>query len=102
MSKYNKQYFIDKFSAIPSDQWIENFYSDKSGKYHCVLGHLGAGIKNPLPRNDEEYACFNNLIWDNLKCNPIFINDGFDARYKQDNPKDRILAALNDIKDIKD
>jgi hypothetical protein len=42
--KYSIDYFIKKFSAIPSRKWTTAVYSDAFGR-SCALGHCGAGAR---------------------------------------------------------
>jgi hypothetical protein len=85
---YNVDYFIQKFTAIPEDEWIEDgTLSDGRGKY-CALGHCF---------EIGEVTDLRSL----MKIIPAYtsrVNDGIDSRYPQPTPKQRILAALEDIK----
>lgn len=96
---YNVDYFIAKFSAIPEERWITGVMTDKN-KY-CALGHCGAG--NPLAGNadfnhTEESKALNKLFKANFNEPAWKINDSKDYGYPQSTPKQRILAALQDIK----
>lgn len=94
---YTVDFFIKKFEAIPEERWcgdgaIHKWQSDQ----HCAFGHCGA-----QGAACEEGNALHNLVLDNLK--NIFngvagINDGQVQRYQQPTPKQRILAALYDIK----
>lgn len=111
---YTVDYFIKKFEAIPEDRWTtcELHMDDKK----CVAGHCGitevnlrcseggssevfvgrsqavimatalANILAPLTMYTNKYE----IIWN--------LNDGFYIEYQQPTPKQRILAALYDIK----
>lgn len=58
--KYDVDYFIEKFEAIPEEKWIKGGTYDFAGTgNHCVLGHCG--IKNMHDKvrlNDEQKALF--------------------------------------------
>jgi len=110
---YNVDYFIKKLSGIPQDLWtIEHAHKD--GK-SCALGHCGMGqregkdlemirelfkgvyvkIKTYSHTNSYkigEYANGGMAI--------AAINNGHTEEYQQPTPKQRILAALYDIKKL--
>lgn len=50
--KYDKDYFIKKFEAIPGDRWIVNDFIDSEGRC-CALGHCGV---NHVVYTDEGRA----------------------------------------------
>lgn len=81
---YDAKYFIKKFEAIPEEMWVAgeivgpNFES-------CALGHC-------VMEGTDGYL---SVL---LKYNAAEINDGEVERYQQDTPKQRILAALRDVK----
>lgn len=82
---FTAQYFIDKFSAIPDEEWCTRQYTDSNGR-HCAVGHC--------VNADERTGL--GLLFDGT---PIpMINDGEEPRYPQETPRARILAALHDIK----
>lgn len=103
---YDVDYFIKKFQAIPEGKWAERFF-DIDDKY-CANGHCGmreancdetheaialAAILSPLKKDH----------WETFGGDPIYevtanINDGETLEYPQPTPKQRILAALHDIK----
>lgn len=110
-SKYTVQYYIDKFSKIPENKWTTNAFGE--GNARCANGHCGISIKNANQHDatDEAKQLANLLLLvvDKSAYNkyrqPIFvatafINDGDDPKYKQRHPKDRILAALEDVKKL--
>jgi hypothetical protein len=90
-TKFTVDYFINKFNAISEDLWIQNVYS--RGYRHCALGHckLDVGI-----HSDEADA-----LEDFLDNRTAEINDNRHEHYTQGHPKERILAALNDVKNGK-
>ena len=85
----NKQYFIDKFTAIPDEQWTTGFFTDKEGR-HCALGHCGAP-------SGYEWRALSELVGRATQSCISNINDGKDPNFQQLTPKARILAALNSI-----
>lgn len=83
---YTVDYFISKFEAIPEDKWCVDFTEDYNGN-RCALGHCG-GI------NTHESNILRSIL-----CMPVsFLNDGLKPEYPQPTPKQRILAALYDIR----
>lgn len=92
--KYTVDYFIEKFEAIPEDNWITGKYYDPEIGC-CALGWCGE-------KNFEETVESNSLT-NLLKGWVAEINDGTlhgqHIKYRKfTTPKQRILAALNDIK----
>jgi hypothetical protein len=99
---YTVDYFIAKFESIPEDKWLESdlYVNGRS----CALGHCGHRI-NAETVNEETSALVSLFIkiFRNPHTPGVFepvwgVNDGFDNRYQQSTPKQRILAALWDIK----
>ena len=105
--EYTVDYFIGKFSAIPDKLWhTGNFeFMGKS----CAAGHCG--VRDGAKLNDEVSALIG--MFSELKLTPrngysfygkplfdtvAVINDGHTAEYQQETPKQRILAALQDVK----
>lgn len=84
---FDIQYFIDKFENIPHNEWkINGFGIDNK---HCALGHC----KDP-----QERQAFLHLFSKDYLITRI--NDGEHPNYKQNEPKNRILKALFDLKQI--
>lgn len=101
MSEFTKEYFIDKFSKIPEDEYcICNF---KYKNAHCVLGHCGIKVDN-FYLTEEAKALINLFDKDfdfsetgNIADSTIVkINDGIDADITI-SVKQRILNALNSL-----
>lgn len=90
--KYTVDYFIQKFEAIPEDNWITEKYSNDLGC--CALGWCG---EKSFHYTDESRA-LDNLFYNEFRVGPSRINDKGYAAYQQPNPKARVLAALYDIK----
>ena len=88
--EYNVSYFIEKFSAIPSEMWLINDYERNGSK--CAFGHCGMRDNNSL-QSIPEATAFAKIL-----PKAIVINDRESSEYQQPTPKQRILAALYDIK----
>lgn len=86
--KYDVDYFIKKFEAIPDEKWCINEIDNGRGQ-RCALGHTW-GL---FGETKETEALCNVMNW-----RVSFINNGESHDYKQSTPRARILAALNDIK----
>lgn len=87
---YDVDYFLNKFEAIPEEKWKTNSWKDSGDGRMCAHGHCGRG-KDAL---SQESLSLNRILGFKV----IAINDGWDERYQQPTPKQRILAALMDIK----
>jgi len=89
---YDVNYFIKKFEAIPEDKWGVGDY-ERNGKC-CAYGHCGMHKSNSQEGDALE------MLFRKTDINVIGVNDGEDGRYKENHPKQRILAALYDIKKL--
>ena len=89
MAKYDVDYFIAKFKAIPASKWCISAYGrdDK----HCALGHCGVKSDGFLTSVTSEAAQLECLV-PNIVC----VNDG-DERFER-SPRSRVLAALRELK----
>lgn len=109
---YDVNYFIRKFEAIPDKRWITGDWDNTQGC--CANGHCDvSGGKETL-----EAICLNELFSKltisikpishidlNEDCwysRTVAVNDGFTNEYPQPTPKQRILAALYDIKKMQE
>lgn len=91
---YTIDYFIDKFQNIPENKWCIDRYENSSGQ-KCAQGHC----VNDIQDLSEVIALIDLFGID--KCGAVniaLINNGKDPRYQQDHPKQRVLAALYDLK----
>lgn len=88
---YDVDYFIFKFRTIDAELWCRNNYNDR-GK-SCALGHCGETDISSTPESLALYSLFESAGLDVPR-----INDGKDSRFRDINPKLRILAALEFIK----
>lgn len=94
--RHQVKYFIQKFEAIPADQWCCHCYKDGFNR-HCASGHLGLGDIHPSPKAWDEAKVLYDLFL-KLGHTTVAINDGnVDAYEFHDGPKARILAALHDL-----
>lgn len=111
--KYNAQFFLDLFQAIPPEKWNDWIQHDVYTDTHCVYGHLrveahsnGAyteqgkvltAIMGQLPNlkhvHEHENWCESGSAYN---FTPARINNGQVVNYKQPTPKARIIAALQD------
>jgi hypothetical protein len=88
---YTAQYFIDKFEAIPEEEWCTGAISYE-GK-HCAYGHCGY-----MHTHTDESSALRGLFQKLERFTFVTeVNDCKEAPYLQETPKQRILAALRDI-----
>lgn len=93
---YDADYFIDMFKSIPASNWTIASVYDYAGR-RCALGHClmycyFENGKHVFQETRQSYA-LRKLLRDVEE-----INDGAHQKYRQNTPKNRILAALGDIK----
>lgn len=88
---YDADYFIAKFEAIPEELWCINHF--ESGNACCAFGHCGARVFNPTVESGALSGVLNEV-----GCG-VLINDGDDQNFQQPTPKQRILAALKQVKE---
>ena len=96
--KYDVDYFINKFEAIPEEQWCTGAFSlcdENENTQHCALGHCGYGVGTKTVEGEALISLFEPELL------PM-INDDRSIEYSQSTPKQRILAALYDIKKSKE
>jgi hypothetical protein len=92
-TKYDVDYFIKKFEAIPEVNWTTGVFNDGCGRF-CALGHCG----ETFGRTSQEAFALRDLLDFELNESITRINDGNCPEYDQPTPRARILAALRDIK----
>lgn len=117
-TKYTVDYFINKFEAIPEFEYnVGELRNDYNSDQKCALGHCNAtnnklGIEASMLNKlfdvlhiSEKPSCeklwnfeLTNRDGDFLSGKVACINDGECNEYLQETPKQRILAALYDIK----
>lgn len=102
--EYTVEYFISKFEKIPSKKYCIGTRFDGYGR--CTLGwcyptNNDAKLSEncAIPDSDEETVL--TFLIENLNCKfgVAGINNGIYEEYPQKTPKQRILAALYDIRD---
>lgn len=91
MSEFTVDYFIAKFEAIPDKFWCIKRFNDPWSGAHCALGHCNWSGEG---RESEEGMALNKL----LMFETTYINDYKSFHYPQETPKERMLAALADVK----
>lgn len=91
---FTVKHFINKFEAIPEDKWnMYDYYDPTDKSIRCALGHCGQYSDNFRTVYTDESIALKKLL-----PNIIDINEGDVENFQQPTPKQRILAALNDIK----
>lgn len=94
---YDVNYFIKKFEAIPEENIIANVYGTM--ERGCAMGLC--------QRNGKEHLALYDLFNENIGhtddvTSAVTVNNGNHPCYQQPTPKQRILAALNDIKKMQE
>jgi hypothetical protein len=106
-TNYDVDYFIRKFEAIPESLWTVNTRHE-NGK-RCALGwcyvtsaEAEASMLPPYVDNEEDKALCALVMFLHEYNSDIYgmggINNGVYKSYQQSTPKQRVLAALQDIK----
>jgi hypothetical protein len=106
---YDVQHFINKFEAIPEDKWTTGSRGTRENELgeYCAYGHCG--IRHGVYLDSTQEAIALAKLFYHIDRTPFFcdlsfgvcwINDGKYGDYQQDTPKQRILAALYDIKKL--
>lgn len=115
LMEYTVDYFINFFEVIPEHMWCAGSFLDLRGR-SCGNGHLGVRLKdnsvsfamteaslaitpifNALRVTDDGFHEFrDHLIGYSDKL--AHINNGQTHEYQQATPKQRVLAALRDVK----
>jgi hypothetical protein len=122
-TSYTVDYFLDKFSKIPESRWTTHVFSEKkflSTRKCCAQGHclplfvlketekkksINIRIdKYSIHDFSEAFALIALFGQRNLTTSQRIanINNGSDIHYNQPTPKQRILAALRDIKKLQE
>lgn len=97
--EYTVDYFINKFEGIPEKEWCGNgcIHDTRTGQ-HCAYGHCdNDGAKSDMGKALTQVFINAGFPQDSTVAN---INDGAHEKYQQASPKQRILAALYDIKKL--
>jgi len=90
MTTYNADYFIAKFEAIPEEMWTTKTFLNDQGQC-CALGHCGA-------RDGTNMTAEGEALLDLFSAFPKGVVSTNDTPSLHSTPKQRILAALHDIK----
>ena len=93
MSAYTVDYFIEKFEEIPEHMWIIRTFRDPFCRC-CAYGFCGVGESS---KTTEEAKQLQKLFSEEMLL-VTTINDCETQQFPQPTPKQRILAALNYIK----
>lgn len=93
--KFGVNYFINKFENILDDKWTISTYKDKEDRC-CALGHCGE-FNSKLPT--KESIALDKIFQKSCGLRVSLVNDGECPKYLQKSPRQRILAALYDIKE---
>lgn len=120
--EYTVDYFIKKFEAIPEERWTTGTFLSYEEERRCALGHCfskkiiwklqDAGMKDdgstayPITEKEKQTSFKEAYVLSKLFCENaregsqkiIDVNNGLDSVYQQLSPKQRIFAALYDIK----
>lgn len=112
--EFTVQHFRDKFSAIPENKWCVGTQDNGKGQ-HCAIGLLHpehGGMANNVKKFDPtgEISALENLFFNagilyepfpyfRLGDNIAAVNNGNHSKFKQDTPKQRILAALDYVEE---
>jgi hypothetical protein len=95
---YDVDYFIKKFEDVPGYRWWMGDYHNENKTRFCAAGLCG-GTAGAGCMTYEFYALSDLFVnyfgFDGRVSN---INDGIHHAYQQPTPKQRVLAALYDIK----
>lgn len=113
--KYDVDYFIRMFKRIPQRNFTTKEYRNSMNpKKCCALGHCGV---DKAPENfisieefrykigrkvNKKAQSLYDLVYNSLGIEINVINDGKIDKYQQATPKQRILAALYDIKKLQE
>lgn len=100
-------YFINKFEAIPKEEWTTGAFKPARfgrNEQHCAMGHcspfhsITGSPTMQYGESERERLMF--LFLTCLQIHVAYVNDGLEKQYLQKDPKRRVLAALRDIRDI--
>lgn len=99
--KYDVEFFINKFEAIPEDKWCTHRFGDGEGR-HCALGHCegeGWAITEETSAligisNKYSIPIFGDL------CTIAAINDG--CLDNTGTPKQRVVNFLKQVKQLQE
>ena len=85
-------YFINKFTAIPEEDWAQGDYVDRAGRC-CALGHCGVRNDNEFQARLIEAHTLQSIAPAIVEVNDDTLdNDGYG-----DSPKSRVIAYLKEL-----
>lgn len=106
---YTVDYFIKKFEEIPEENWVIGEFRNDNGC--CAQGHCGMNsfnanhvwdnhdVSNTPTHLHEAHALF--WMFKSILCIGVADVNNFESEeYPQPTPKQRVLAALCDIKKL--
>ena len=107
---YDVDYFIKKFEAIPENKWCINSRGEIVGgiEQRCALGWCyptfqeAKRTENYWNEDSLEDKALMGMFKSVLNIKPPLVNNGLAKNYPQPTPKQRILAALYDIKKLQE
>lgn len=104
-TRYDVDYFIAKFEAIPEKAWKTGCAGERGDDRHCALGHCGVYDEDSWRDEDlsEEAKVLANILSvvnpPNDSCSLPLARVIFEINDRGDeNPRGNILAALRKVK----
>lgn len=97
--QYTVDYFINKFEAIPEEEWMTQRYNDDLGR-RCAYGHCGKRENDSSALSDEGYAL--KQLFEDHRLGVIDTNDGLQSGYcgsRAPTAKQRIIETLKKMKE---
>jgi hypothetical protein len=94
MRDYTVEYFIEFFNKIPEEMWIVEVFRNDNDQGRCALGFCGCSENTSTAKARALITIFSDY-----DIYVTSVNDGNDPTFKQSTPKQRILAALEMIKE---
>lgn len=94
--KFDLEYFVSKFEAIPDDQWITGEFFDERG-CKCAYGHCGA--VNSSTDTIESSKLLDLDLEHSFRI--AAVNDNTDNEYSAygSTPKQRVVNYLKSLRD---
>ena len=96
---YNVDHYINKFEKIAENKWCTGELKNEQGQ-SCALGHCSDRIPFFGKEEGSERSQLHALVIQELGIVVAKLNDDTSySLYGQETPKQRVLAALKDIKE---
>ena len=91
--KYDIDYFIKKFEAIPEEKWHTKHFRNKEGDKFCALGHCNQRLASKHTEESQALYSIDERI--------ALINDGKNL-FKRigKTPKERVINHLKKLKSL--